>query len=189
MKAPISARAFAALFAIGAIALTLLDSVHVHTKTLAYVAPVAYGSAWWVPLLMGCAAAFGGALYVAGWSALGGSTKLPSRAAVARALLAFAVMYAASGLLPAQATTKLVVISVAAIVIHRDVDGSRVGTMLLVVGAIGGPIAEAVNHGFFYLEPDAMRIPIWLPALYACATPALGQLARRVAARFPARER
>ena len=57
-------RAFLALFAIGAVGLTLLDSVHVHTGTLYYDHPFAYGSAWWVPLLMGSAASCGGMLYV-----------------------------------------------------------------------------------------------------------------------------
>jgi len=187
MKLPISLRAFAALFAFGAIFLTALDAIHVHTHTLAYVRPFALDQAWWVPLLMGSAASIGGALYVWGWSRLGGSTALPRSSRVALAVMAFAVMYAASGLLPATAVTKLVVIAVAAVVIFREVDGSRAGSILLVVGAIGGTLAEAANHGFFYLEPDFFRVPMWLPALYACATPAMGQLARRVAARFPTR--
>ena len=176
------------LFALGAIFLTLLDSIHVHTRTLAYVHPFAFESAWWVPLLMGSSSALGGVFYVTMWSRLGGSTILPKRAAVARALLAFAVMYAASGLLPASHTTKLVVLAVGAVVIYREVTpvgNTRVGLILLVIGAIGGTIAEAINHGFFYLEPDFFRVPIWLPALYACATPAMGQLARVIAARFP----
>jgi hypothetical protein len=73
-------------------------------------------------------------------------------------------------------------------VIYREVTpvgNTRVGLILLVIGSIGGTIAEAINHGFFYLEPDFFRVPIWLPALYACATPAMGQLARVIAARFP----
>ena len=179
-----SPRALAVLFVIGAVFLSLLDSIHVHTHTLEYVHPVFHGSAWWVPLLMGCAAAAGGALYVEGWARLGGRATLPSRASIARALLAFAVMYAASGLLPATHATKLVAIAVGAVVIFREVDGTRVGAMLILPGVIGGCAAEAINHGFFYLDPDALRIPIWLPALYACATPALGQLARRVSARY-----
>ena len=39
---------------------------------------------------------------------------------------------------------------------------------------------EAVNPAFHYVTPDFMRVPMWLPALYACVTPALGQLARRL---------
>ncbi len=56
----VRASGFATLFVLGAVVLTLLDSVHVHTHTLVYAHPVVFGSAWWVPLLMGSAAAFGG---------------------------------------------------------------------------------------------------------------------------------
>lgn len=175
-------RAFVVLFALGAVFLTLLDSVHVHTHTLFYDRPVAYGSAWWVPLLFGCAASFGGLLYARAWAELGGPAKLPSRGAVVGALLAFALCYAASGLLPATAITKLVVLSVGAVVIFVEVDGTRAGLLLIVVGMIGGTIAEGINPRFHYVQPDFWDVPIWLPALYACATPAIGQLARRLSA-------
>ena len=91
-------------------------------------------------------------------------------------------MYAASGLLPATATSKLIVISIAAYVIWRDVDGTRAGAKLLFIGAVVGPVAEAINPNFHYVDPDFARVAIWLPALYACITPALGQLARRLLA-------
>jgi len=175
-------RAFAALFVVGAVTLTLLDSIHVHTRTLVYAHPFAFGSAWWVPLLMGSAASLGGLAYVEGWKRFGGPAKLPSGASLARALLAFAMLYAASGLLPATAKSKLVVLAVGAVVIFREVDGTMAGAKLVAIGVLVGPFAEAVNPGFHYVEPDFCRIPIWLPALYACATPALGQLARRLGA-------
>lgn len=173
-------KGFAALFVIGAVMLTLLDSVHVHTSTLAYSHPVAYGQAWWVPLLFGCAASFGGVAYVIGWKRLGGHDKLVPWPKIVIALAAFALMYAASGLLPATATTKLIVITIGAAVIFYEVDGSRVGAILLVVGTIVGPIAEAINPQFHYVDPDFLRIPVWLPVVYSCATPAMGQLARRL---------
>jgi len=173
-------RGFIALFLFGAVVLTLLDSVHVHTKTLFYDHPVAYGSAWWVPLLMGCAASFGGVAYVIGWKRFGGPKDLASWASIGRAVFAAMLMYAASGLLPASTTSKLIVITIAAYVIYRDVDGSRAGLKLLFLGALLGPIAEAINPNFHYFDPDFARVPIWLPSLYACITPALGQLARRL---------
>ena len=173
-------RGFIALFVFGAVVLTLLDSVHVHTHTLFYDHVFAYGSAWWVPLLMGCAASLGGVAYVIGWRRLGGPAELPSWAAIGRAVLAAMLMYAASGLLPASTTSKLVVITIAAYVIWRDVDGTRAGAKLLFLGAVLGPIAEAINPSFHYYDPDFARVPIWLPSLYACITPALGQLARRL---------
>lgn len=175
-------KTFVSLFAFGAVFLTLLDSVHVHTHTLFYDKPFAYGSAWWVPLLMGSAASFGGLAYVAAWKRLGGPDKLPSKRKVALALVAFAMLYASSGLLPATATTKLVVLAVGAVVIFREVDGTAAGAKLVVLGMIGGTLAEAINPQFHYVQPDFARVPIWLPALYACATPAMGQLARRLTA-------
>ena len=173
-------RALVTLFALGAVFLTLLDSVHVHTHTLAYDHPVAFGSAWWVPLLMGSAASLGGLAYVKGWARFGGPAKLPSWAAVARACLALAMLYAASGLLPATATSKLIVLAIGAVVIFREVDGTLAGAKLVAIGVFVGPFAEAINPEFHYLAPDFCRIPVWLPALYACVVPALGQLARRL---------
>ncbi len=175
-----SKRGFAILFVFGAVVLTLLDSVHVHTSTLAYSRPAFYGQAWWVPLLFGCAASFGGVAYVLGWRRLGGPTKLVAWPKIVLALFAFALMYASSGLLPATATTKLVVIAIGAAVIWREVDRTYAGAVLLAIGTLVGPIAEAVNPNFHYVDPDFLRIPMWLPAVYACATPAIGQLARRV---------
>jgi hypothetical protein len=93
------ARTFATLFALGAVVLTLLDSIHVHTGTLAYEHPFVLGSAWWVPLLMGGAASFGGLAYVAGWERAKARRPIASRSALVGALVLFAVMYAASGLL------------------------------------------------------------------------------------------
>jgi len=180
ITALVRSRGFALLFVFGAVVLTLLDSVHVHTHTLFYDHPVAFGSAWWVPLLMGCAASFGGLGYVIGWKRFGGPKALASWAAIGRAVLAAMLMYAASGLLPATATSKLIVITIAAYVIWRDVDGTRAGLKLLALGAVLGPIAEAINPNFHYVDPDFARVPIWLPSLYACITPALGQLARRL---------
>lgn len=168
------------LFLVGAVLLTLLDSIHVHTHTLVYLHPFAFGSAWWVPLEMGFAAAFGGLAYVKGWQRLRGPEALPSWPKVLLGMAAFSLAYAASGLLPASATSKLIVLLVAAIVIHREVDGTRTGAMLMLVGVVVGPIAEAINPEFRYLDPDFMGVPVWLPALYASATCALGQLARRL---------
>jgi hypothetical protein len=54
---------------------------------------------------------------------------------------------------------------------------------LMLAGAVLGPIAEALNPDFKYQDPDFIGVPIWLPALYACITPALGQVARKVLGR------
>jgi hypothetical protein len=166
------------LFVAGAVVLTLLDSIHVHTHTLVYAHPVAFGSAWWVPLLMGCAVSGGGHAYVVGWSRLGGPRKLASTAALVGAGVACAGLYAASGL----SVAKLVLITLGAALIFRSVDGTRTGALLMLVSAVVGPFAEAINPGFRYVAPDFRGIPMWLPSLYACVAPVVGQLARRLVA-------
>jgi hypothetical protein len=129
---------------------------------------------------MGSAASVGGYAYVRGWRALGGSEEVPGWKTVGAVLASFAVMYAASGLLPGTASTKLVVLAVAAIVIHRELGGGRALGILTAAGVVLGPLAEAVNPGFHYADPDFLGVPVWLPALYACATPAMGTLARKL---------
>lgn len=178
----LNARAAAVLFVAGAVLLTLLDSVHVHTHTLVYEHPVAFGSAWWVPLLMGCSVWGGGYAFVVGWSSLGGPPKRASTAALVGAGVACAGLYAASGLLQVSSVAKLVIITLGAALIFRSVDGTRAGALLMLVSAVMGPIAEAINPGFRYVAPDFLGIPMWLPSLYACVAPVVGQLARRLAA-------
>ena len=166
------------LFVFGAVFLTLLDLIHVHTHTLVYLHPIAFGSTWWVPLQFGIAASVGGVIYVKAWERVGAPEALPTPRKLWLGIASFALMYASSGLLPATALTKLMVICVGAIVIHRELIASRRGLVLTLIGVVVGPIAEALNPGFRYVDPDLIGVPIWLPALYACATPALGQLAR-----------
>jgi hypothetical protein len=178
-------RTFVTLFGLGAVVLTLLDSVHVHTGTLAYEHPFAFGSAWWVPLLMGGAASFGGLAYVATWERAKAPRPVASRAALASSLVLFAVLYAASGLSPVSAVQKLIVITIGAVAIFFSVDGTRTGACFMLLGMVVGPAAEAINPGFHYVDPDFMGVPMWLPSLYACVTPAIGQLARALAARDP----
>jgi hypothetical protein len=178
----LNARALVVLFVAGAVLLTALDSIHVHTHTLVYAHPVAFGSAWWVPPLMGCAVSGGGYAYVVGWSSLGGPPKLASTAALVGAGVACAGLYAASGLLPVSSVAKLGLITLGAALIFRSVDGTRTGALLMLVSAVMGPIAEAINPGFHYVAPDFFGIPMWLPSLYACVAPVAGQLARRLVA-------
>ena len=166
------------LFVFGAALLTLLDLVHVHTHTLAYFHPLVFGSTWWVPIQFGVAASVGGLVYARAWDRLGLPAALPSRKTLGLGIASFALMYLASGLLPASALTKLIVIVVGAVVIHRELVGSPRGLLLTLAGAVAGPVVEAIHPGFHYLDPDFLGVPVWLPALYACAAPAFGQLAR-----------
>ena len=170
------------LVLLGAGLLTALDAVHTHTGTTAYAQATAFGAAWWAPLLFGGAASIGGWLYTRGHARLGGPRALASGGALARGLLAMSMLYAASGLLPASSETKLALLAFSGLVLFRALDGSRAGAVLLAIGVVAGPLAEAglIRLGLFhYRDPELLGVPIWLPALYACVTPVIGQVARR----------
>ncbi len=174
------------LFMVGATLLTALDAVHTHTGTTAYTHVTAFGAAWWAPLLFGGTASIGGWLYARGWRALGGPEKLAPNAAIARGLLAMSLLYASSGLLPASVETKLLLLVAGALVLFFSLDGTRAGALLVLAGAVSGPLVEAalIRLGLFrYRDPEFLGVPVWLPALYACVTPVIGQLARRASSR------
>ena len=154
-----------------------------------WLAPTDPSAAWAAPLLLGAPVS------VAWWLSARGRARLrgpATGAALARALLATSVLYAASGLLPATNASKLVLLVVSALLLFREQDGSRAGAALLAAGAIAGPLAEAalIQRGLFhYRDPDFLGVPMWLPGLYACLMPALGQLTRRAIPLRPARAR
>ena len=154
-----------------------------------WLAPTEPSAAWAAPLLLSAPASVGWWLYVRGRARL---RTAAGNAALARALLATGVLYAASGLLPATNAPKLVLLAVSALLLFRELDGSRAGAALLAAAAIAGPLAEAalIRRGLFhYRDPDFLGVPMWLPGLYACLMPALGQLARRAIPLRPARAR
>jgi hypothetical protein len=84
--------------------------------------------------------------------------------------------------MPARNGTKALVLVAGAWAIWLMVDGSVQGAALAVLNAVAGCTTEIVlTHvgAFRHLQPDALGIPVWLPALYLAAGPALGQLARK----------
>lgn len=178
----------AGLYAAGAVGLTLLDALHTHTDTIRYPAPLLLKAAWWVPLSFGGGLAAGGVAFALGHHALGGRRPPPSWPALAAGLVLFAGLYAATGLLagPSVATTGL--LAAAAAAVFACLDRTLAGAAMALVAVVVGPAIEAtyVHLGLFeYTRPDLLGVPLWLPALYACGAPVLGQAARRLLAPPP----
>lgn len=175
----------ACLFAAGAVGLTLLDGLHTHTGTIRYPAPLLWRAAWWVPLSFGAGLAAGGTLYAFGHHALGGRRAPPGWSELLAGLLAFVGLYALTGLHAGPAATTLAALAAAALGLFAWLDRTRAGAALTLVAVVVGPLIEAayVRLGAFdYARPDLLGVPLWLPALYACGAPVLGQAARRVLA-------
>ena len=176
---------FAALFLIGAVLLPIFDGFHTHSGTTQYGDVWLLRMAWWVPLLFGSTVAFGGLAYAYAYRRLGGREGLASWRAIATGFTIFGMLYFASGFLPVSNAAKLLFILAGAAVVWRIVDGTRQGILLAILNAIVGCTVEMIltrASAFRHLHADAAGIPLWLPALYIAAGPAVGQLARKVLA-------
>jgi hypothetical protein len=182
-------RRVALLFVLGAVVLSFFDGFHTHSGTTEYTHPVALRMAWWVPLLFGTTAALGGWLYATGHRRLGGGEAVPSWPRVAGAFFGFAGLYFLSGFWAAPDAIKLAALAGGGVVLWLVVDRTWQGALLAVPTMIGGCAVEiALVHvdAFRYVHGSLLGVALWLPGLYLAATPAVGQLARRVLAVQPA---
>jgi hypothetical protein len=160
----------------------VLDAFHTFSGTTAYPNPIALSTAWWVPLLFASAYASLGTVYVVFRSR--DRRPHPERSRAVLGFVMFALLYFASGFLPAANPVKLAVLVGGAALAWHFVDPTPASLATGLVGAIGGPLTEItlVHLGAFrHLQPDFAGIPMWLPALYFLAGPAAGPLARRLA--------
>lgn len=167
------------LFLLGAALGTALDAFHVLGGVERYPAPALLGVAWWVPLLFGCAAVAIGyshplldpllnhRRFRSLLSSLLGLAWLPLAYLVSASFfdtltktLLIALIYANFWLLAGADWQNLVFSLVTAIT------GTLIEMILVAAGA------------FAYLHPDILGVPYWLPAMYACASLAVGDLGR-----------
>ncbi len=173
------------LFTLGALAGPLGDLCHVLSKTDGY--PVSHGSyrifgllPIWVPVLFGCAGVGIGISHLK-W---GNRTKPAGFREASIGIIAFLLLYAASGFLPAHlGSTKDLFMAAAAGAMWGKLDGSLKGAALgLGIAANGAGIEILLVHfGVFYYLPDSSQfhgIPTWLPWLYFAASAAVGNAAR-----------
>jgi hypothetical protein len=166
----------------GAVVLTVFDGFHTHSGTTRYPTPLALEAAWWAPLNFALATGLGGPLYVLGYRAVGGKRPPPSWPELALGLVIFGALYFFSGFGPVSNPVKLAVLGVAALGLFAWLDRTVAGAAMMLVTALVGPTVESilVHAGAFeHLKADVLHVPLWLPGLYACSGPVIGQGARR----------
>jgi hypothetical protein len=167
-----------ACFVFGATVGTALDGIHTHSHTTAYPNPIFWMMAWWTPPVFGTAALGTGIAY----PLVERLTR--RRVAIARtqrdamtAFAAFVILYFVSGYLRAGNPVKLAVLAIGAVYLWARFARTREAAALALVAALVGPFVEIVlvSFGAFrHLQPDVLGIPMWLPALYAAGSIALG---------------
>jgi hypothetical protein len=168
-KAALRAWHVVVLGVLGAVVGTVGDQIHVQYGVLWYPAPRPwlYGQAAWVPALFGgstIALVFGHALLVRAWP----PARRPQRRAVVAPFLLFAAAYFSTGLFqahPAALALGLTLAWAARVALAPARDKLAAGVLY----AFAGPLVEAAVSslgGFYYRHPSAVRVPLWLPALY-----------------------
>jgi hypothetical protein len=177
-------RAPLVLFAIGATAGSALDGIHTWSGTTEYPSPIFLRMAWWTPFLFGLAGLSTGLAYplVEKLSRRRVATAREPRD-VAIAFSIFVALYFASGFLPVSNPVKLAVLVIGAAFLWARYARTRAAAMLAIGAAVIGPVVEIVltSFGAFrHLQPDALGIPIWLPALYAAGSIGFGVVGLRI---------
>jgi hypothetical protein len=172
----------------GAVGGTLLDQIHVRAHVLHYAHPTFLGQAWWVAPQFGVTVML---VFLAVSEIVRHWDSTESRFLVDAA--AFVLAYVVTGALkrePWLALWLLLAIWIMLLAIHRD----RARFVLVSMGlAVVGPAYESsltATGAFRYdVTPLALRVPVWLPALYlivgvlsVSAAAAMGQ--RQDSARF-----
>lgn len=190
---PSAIRAHAVALLIGATVGTGLDAIHTHSGTTAYAREIVFRMAWWTPPLFGAAALLLLGAHVSVERALGRAV-VPRRGKGTHALgaLTFALAYVASGYLPASNAWKLALLCTVFVAGFACFGRSLPAGGLALAAALVGPIVEMtlVSRGaFLHLQPDVFGVPMWLPALYACASVFVGPLGLALHGAWPPPER
>jgi hypothetical protein len=186
-RPPTKVARLAALFAFGAVVLSIFDGFHTHSGTTRYPSPVAWEAAWWTPLAFGASTGVGGPIFVLVYRALGGKRPPPPWSHLAVAFVLYGALYYMSGYLHASNETKLAILAVATLVLYLWLDRTVAGALAVLLTAVIGPLAEViqVHAGLFeHLQPDFLGIPMWLPALYTASAVVIGHGSRRWLGQF-----
>jgi hypothetical protein len=171
-------RLAALLFLFGATVGSALDGIHTWSHTTEYPSPIFLKMAWWTPPVFGMAALATGIAYplVEKITRRDVATARTRREAMT-AFAAFVILYFTSGYLRAENPVKLAVLAIGALYLWARFARTREAALLALAAAIAGPVVEIVlvSFGAFrHLQPDVLGIPMWLPALYAAGSIALG---------------
>lgn len=127
----------------------------------------------------------------AGEQPRGGSN--PSWTFVLAAIALFVLQYAASGtleqpllhsMLPGSLPALDAFLLATAAAHWWAFDGTRQGLGMACLTAVAGPAVEAtlinVFHLYSYAHPVVLGVPTWVPWVYFCGAPAVGNLGRKV---------
>jgi len=99
-------------------------------------------------------------------------------------LISFLLIYAASAFLPYSDISKTIILGILVVLMVLRWNRSwHVIIPMLITIFIGCGIESTLCYfGYFqYTQPDFLRIPMWLPVLYAAASIGVGNWARKMA--------
>lgn len=168
------------LFLLGATFGTALDAFHVYSYVEQYTRPSFFGVAWWVPLL------FGSAAVAIGYShplvdPLIHNIRPPRRISTSVAELGWLVLAYLVAASPLGSLAKAGLLMLIYLNFWLLVGRGWQNLLLSLVTAITGTLVEmtlVAAGAFYYLQPDILGVPYWLPWIYACASLAVGDLGR-----------
>jgi hypothetical protein len=159
-----------AYFVLGSVVGTAGDKIaHEAQGVLTYRHPVVLGEAWWVPLLMG-GAGIAFPISHAMFRRRAGAAPPPAtlREVVATFALFFGA-YVASGLFKDHPLALTLVFSAGFLVAAwraRWAGWQWLFALGCAAGGAGTEMAISATGTFWYIAPDFLGVPIWLPALY-----------------------
>jgi hypothetical protein len=161
----------AACFAIGAVAGTLLDGLHLLGDVLTYEHEAFGEWAWFVPLEFGLAGVVAGAAIPVLERAVGPQVP-PSFDTIGRVREAvlFAALYGATALFDGDGAAWLLVGLTLLVLVRLWLWPVPGDWAYAAIAAVAGPAAEiaiSATGAFDYAHPDFAGIPMWLPALWA----------------------
>lgn len=166
-----SAARLATCFAIGAVAGTLLDGLHLLGDVLSYEDEAFGDWAWFVPLEFGLAG-LGAGIVIPWIERAAGPPEVPLFSVARRAfeLVLFTALYGATALWDGDGAPWLLA-GLAGLALVRLAVASVPGDWAYAaIAAVLGPLGEiaiSATGVFDYANPDFAGIPMWLPALWA----------------------
>jgi hypothetical protein len=161
----------AACFAIGAVAGTLLDGLHLLGDVLSYEHEAFGEWAWFVPVEFGLAGLAAGLAIPLIERAVGPDAppRFSTAGRVGEGIL-FAALYGATALFDGDGAPWLLVGLTLLLLVRLWLWSVPGDSAYAAIAAVAGPAAEiaiSATGAFDYAHPDFAGIPMWLPALWA----------------------
>jgi hypothetical protein len=174
----------AALLALAGFTLgPVYDSIHTYSGATWYPAPQLLRNVWWCPPLFAAAAVAIGMPRLLQDTRIYRDPRPPGNRALAGAFAIFTAAYLASGWLPVHWAALTVLITLAFLVSAVAFDSLPRALPGALGAALGGWLVEwnLTRNGLFgHRDQQLGTVAAWIPPLYACASVAVGALARRL---------